>query len=80
MDIKPIRNAQDLHRALARIDQLIDAEKYTQDYDDLEVLTTLVEAYENTHCHIPLPDPVEAIKLRQNSLEKNLSAGFSQNT
>jgi len=64
MDIKPIRNAQDLHHALARIDQLIDAEKGTQDYDDLEVLTTLVEAYENTHYLIPLPDPVEAIKFR----------------
>ena len=64
MYIKPIRNAQDLHHALARIDQLIDAEKGTQDYDDLEVLTTLVEAYENTHYPIPLPDPVEAIKFR----------------
>lgn len=64
MDIKPIRNDKDLKRALGRIDQLIDARPGTADYDELDVLSTLVESYESRRFPIDPPDPVEAIKFR----------------
>lgn len=64
MIVKPIRNEKDLKQALKRIDKIIDAAKGTADYDELEVLTTLVESYEAVHHPIDPPDPVEAIKFR----------------
>ena len=62
MDIRPIRTEKDYRTALAEIEQLFDAKRNTPDGDRLEVLTTLVEAYEGRHYPIPAPDPVEAIK------------------
>ena len=64
MNLKPIRNIKDLSKALARIDELIDAKPGAPEYDELEILSTLVEAYEERHCPILPPDPVEAIKFR----------------
>jgi len=68
MNLKPIRNKKDLGEALARIDELIDAKPGAREYDELEILSTLVEAYEGKHCPIPPPDPVEAIKFRMDQL------------
>ena len=68
MNLKPIRNKKDLSEALARIDELIDAKPGAPEYDELEILSTLVEAYEEKHCPIPPPDPVEAIKFRMDQL------------
>jgi HTH-type transcriptional regulator / antitoxin HigA len=68
MNLKPIRNKKDLGEALARIDELIDAKTGAPEYDELEILSTLVEAYEEKHCPIPPPDPVEAIKFRMDQL------------
>jgi HTH-type transcriptional regulator/antitoxin HigA len=59
--IKPIRSEADYEAALAEIEQLFEAEPGTPAGDRLEVLTTLVEAYEEKHYPIPLPDPIEAI-------------------
>jgi HTH-type transcriptional regulator/antitoxin HigA len=64
MKIKPIRTKKDVSEALARIDELIDALQDTPEYDELEIVSTLVEAYEEKHCPVPPPDPVEAIKFR----------------
>ncbi len=64
MNIKPIKNEQDYQELLNRIDLLMDAEPDTQEMDELEVLTTLVEAYEAKHYVIETPDPIEAIKFR----------------
>lgn len=69
MDIKPVRTKRDHQRALSRIDELIDAKRGTPEYDELEVLSVLVEAYEEKHCSIPPPDPVEAIKFRMDQLD-----------
>jgi HTH-type transcriptional regulator/antitoxin HigA len=66
--IKPIRNEKDLKKALARIDVLIDSKRGTPEYDELEVLSTLVEAYEERHHPIDPPDPVEAIKFRMEQM------------
>ncbi len=64
MNIRPIRNKRDLKKSLARIDVIIDSEPGTSEYDELDVLSTLVEAYEDKHYPIDPPDPVEAIKFR----------------
>lgn len=64
MNIKPIRNDLDHQNALARINALFDAEPDTLEGDELEVLVSLVNAYEDAHIHIDAPDPIEAIKFR----------------
>jgi HTH-type transcriptional regulator/antitoxin HigA len=62
MDIKPIRNERDYRAALAGIDALMDAEDGTPEADRLEVLATLVEAYEDERWPIDPPDPISAIE------------------
>ena len=62
MDIKPIRTEADYDAALAAIDALMDAEPGTAEGDRLDVLVTLVEAYEEKHWPIDPPDPIDAIK------------------
>lgn len=62
--IKPIKTDADYDAALAEIDALMDAESETSEGDRLDVLVTLVEAYEAKHWRIDPPDPIEAIKLR----------------
>lgn len=61
MEIKPIKNEADYQSALREIELLFDAAPDTPEGDRLEVLTTLVEAYEERHYSIPKPDPIEAI-------------------
>ena len=61
MNIKPIKTNTDYEAALKEIEQLFDAEPGTPDGDLLEVLSTLVEAYEDEHYSIPVPDPIEMI-------------------
>ena len=64
MKIKPIRNDDDLRAALRRLDAVFQAKVRTPEADEMEVLVTLIEAYENKHYPISPPDPVEAIKFR----------------
>ena len=64
MDIQPIKSEADLDRAFAAIDELWGAAEGSEEGDRLEVLVTLVEAYENTHHPIYPPDPVSAILFR----------------
>ena len=62
MDIKPISIEADYRAALREIELLMDAELDSPEGERLDVLTTLVEAYEAKHYPMELPDPVEAIK------------------
>ena len=62
MDIKPIHSETDYLESLARVDSLIDAKPGTPEGDELDVLVTLVQAYEENHFKIDAPDPVEFIK------------------
>jgi HTH-type transcriptional regulator / antitoxin HigA len=63
MEIKPIRNSKDYSAALKEVDQLLDSEPGTPEFDRLDVLTTLIEAYEKANEPIPLPDdPVEVLQ------------------
>ena len=66
MNIKPIRTAKDHKAALAEISKLMgtDPDIGTPKGDRLDVLVTLVQAYEAKHFPMALPDPVEAIKFR----------------
>lgn len=61
MDIRPIKNERDYRRALKEIDSLMDARPNTAEGDRLDVLVTLAETWEEKHCPIDLPDPVDAI-------------------
>ena len=60
--IKPIKTEADYTAALAEIEQLFDAEPGTADADRLEVLVTLVEAYEARQHPIPTPDPIDYLR------------------
>ena len=62
MEIAPIKNNRDYRRALKEIEGLMTARRNTPEGDRLDVLVTLVEAWEQKHYPIDLPDAVEAIK------------------
>src|SRR5205807_4269751 len=64
MDIKPIKREADYERALRRVEELWDSREGSPESDELEILATLIEAYEREHYPIDMPDPVEAIKFR----------------
>ena len=68
MTIAPIKTVRDYTRALGRIEQLMEAKPGTKAGDELDVLTTLVEAYEAKHYAIYPPDPIDAIKFRMDQL------------
>ena len=61
MDIHPIRTEAEYEAALAEIARLFEATPQTPEGDRLDVLATLVEAYEQQHYSIPTPDPIEAL-------------------
>jgi HTH-type transcriptional regulator/antitoxin HigA len=65
---KVIKTEKDYEGALARINDLMDSDPGTPAGDELELLVTLVELYENAKHPIDLPDPVEAIKFRMEQL------------
>lgn len=62
MNIKPIRTKTDYRATLREIETLMTAKAGSPEGDRLDVLVTLVEAYERTHFPMDLPDPIEAIK------------------
>ena len=77
MNIKPIRSKADYKAALKQIESLMYAKANSPDGERLDVLVTLVEAYERQHFPMDFPDAVEAIKFRmeqQGLTAKNLEA------
>ena len=64
MEIRPIKNEADYRATLKDIESIMMAEANTPEGDRLDILVTLVEAYESKHFPMDLPDPVEAIKFR----------------
>jgi HTH-type transcriptional regulator/antitoxin HigA len=69
MEIKPVRNAKEHKAALAEVEGLWDAKPGTSEHDRLDVLVTLIEAYEDKHEPIPPPDPIDAILFRMDQLD-----------
>jgi len=68
MTIHPIKTDKDYRKALLRIEGLMDATPNSKAGDELDVLATLVEAYERDHFPIKSPDPVEAILFRMEQM------------
>jgi len=64
MNVRPIKSEADYRRTLTDIESLMSAEPDTPEGDRLDVLTTLVEAYERVHFPMDPPDAVDAIKSR----------------
>jgi HTH-type transcriptional regulator/antitoxin HigA len=62
MDIKAVKTKKDYQRALKRIEELFDSKLNTPKGDELDILVTLVDRYEEVHYPIPAPDPIEAIR------------------
>ena len=64
MDIRPIKTKADYRATLKEIEGLMSATPGSEEGDLLDVLVTLVEAYERKHYPVDFPDPIEAIKFR----------------
>ena len=69
MDIQPIKTEQDYDLALSTIEELWDAKEGTDEGDRLDILITLVDAYEQVNHPIYPPDPVSAIEFHMDQNE-----------
>jgi len=68
MNIKPIKSDKDYRNALERLEMIFDAPVDTTEGDEAEILSLLIENYENVNYPIEAPDPIEAIKIRMEEL------------
>ena len=68
MELKPIKTDKDYRNALERLEVIFDAPIDTKEGDEAEILSLLLENYENEHFPIEAPDPIEAIKIRMEEL------------
>ena len=68
MEIKPIRSKADYRAALKAVENLMSARAGSPEGDRLDVMVTLIEAYERKHYPLDPPDPVEAIKFRMEQM------------
>jgi HTH-type transcriptional regulator/antitoxin HigA len=69
MKIKAIKTEEDYQQALSRLEEIFHAPADTQKGDEAEVLSILVEKYEDEHYPIDAPDPIEAIKFRMEQMD-----------
>lgn len=72
MEIKPIKTKADHRAALKAVERLMSARQGTRDGERLDLLVTLIEAYERKHFPMELPDPIEAIRFAME--QKGLTA------
>lgn len=68
MKIKPIKNESDYQKAMQRLEVIFDSKKGTKEGDELEILSILIDKYENENFPIGFPDPIEAIKFRMEQM------------
>jgi HTH-type transcriptional regulator/antitoxin HigA len=68
MKLKPIKTDKDYRDALERLEIIFDAPINTKEGDEAEILSLLIENYENEHYPIDAPDPIDAIKIRMEEL------------
>lgn len=68
MKLKPIKTDKDYRDALERLEIIFDAPINTKEGDEAEILSLLIQNYENEHYPIDAPDPIEAIKIRMEEL------------
>ncbi|TXD80605.1 transcriptional regulator [Psychroflexus gondwanensis] len=68
MNVKPIKSDKDYRNALERLEVIFDAPIDTKEGDEAEILSLVIENYENERYPIEAPDPIEAIKIRMEEL------------
>lgn len=68
MNLKPIKTENDYRKALERLEIIFDAPIDSKEGDEAEILSLMIENYENEHYPIDAPDPIEAIKIRMEEL------------
>lgn len=68
MKYKIIKTNKEYQTALERLDKIFDAKKGSAEADELELLSLLIEQYEDKHFPLNLPDPIEAIKFRMEQM------------
>jgi len=73
MNIKLIKSESDYQEALNRLEVIFDSKMGTSEGDELEILSLLIEKYEDEHFPVEFPDPIEAIKFRMEQLGYNQS-------
>ena len=69
MEIKPIKTEKDYDKALERLEIIFDASPDSKEGDEAEILSLLIENYENQYHPIEAPDPIEAIKIRMEEMD-----------
>lgn len=69
MNIKLIKSEQDYQLALKRLETVFDAPIDSVEGDEAELLSMLIENYENVHFPIEAPDPIEAIRIRMEEMD-----------
>mgnify|MGYP000108239492 CR=1 FL=1 len=68
MKIKPLKSVEDYEKALERLEVIFDAPIDSAEGDEAEILSMLIDNYENQHYPIDSPDPIEAIKIRMEEM------------
>ena len=71
MEIKVIKTEEDYNKALKRLEEVFDAPVNSPQGDEAELLTLLIEKYEEEHYPIESPDPIEAIRFRMEQMNMN---------
>ncbi|QOW09508.1 transcriptional regulator [Kaistella flava (ex Peng et al. 2021)] len=69
MKIKPIKTEQHYFEALERLEEIFDAKENTPDGDEAEILSLIIDNFENEHYPIEAPDPIEAIRIRMEEMD-----------
>lgn len=73
MNIKMIRTEEDYLQGLKRLEEIFEAPADSPEGDEAEILTILIEKYEDEHYPIGPPDPIEAIKFRMEQMDMKKS-------
>jgi HTH-type transcriptional regulator/antitoxin HigA len=71
MNIRVIKTEEDYNLALKRLEVIFDAPVDSKEGDEAELLSILIEKYEDEHYRIEAPDPIEAIKFRMEQMDMN---------
>jgi HTH-type transcriptional regulator/antitoxin HigA len=71
MEVRPIKTEEDYDQALKRLEQIFHAPVDSKEGDEAEILSILIEKYEEEHYPIAAPDPIEAIKFRMEQMGMN---------
>lgn len=71
MNLKPIKSEAEYDEALLRLDAIFDAVAETEEGNEAEILSLLIEDYEEKYYSIDAPDPIEAIKIRMEEMNLN---------